>query len=305
MITSADLTSLEHHLMSRDPAKTLTLKHDLVYALVDAAPPGWLRMDLVCRATVDVQDFTLTVLTADGHAVMDIPDEAVEVVLRLRSEYYEPGEGTWFSLRFIVDPPTRFRIIHNLGWDPEWQSAVDPQAWTRDLEAFPRDAAHIPPWLRDRLGQPVDASPPGPLDEQRLWVEIANRLALSVPTDWAQVTVTYRVIGDHSELPVLIRRFTDGTSRPWEPPPGIVERLARLRAGMYRPGRGTWFQVVAHLLGDVSIEFEYTWDDQPAWDVPPPVSAFVNELATFPRDSRRVPAWWTERLGPVAKAFPY
>ncbi len=293
--------------MPRDAEELQQLKYDMVYALSDAAPEGWRRIDLVCRANVDVHDFTIAVLMGDGgYATIEVPQEAVRIALRMRELYYEDGEGTWFSMRFIVDPPTRFRIIHNLEWDPRWQPSIDPLGWARDLEAFPRDAEYVPAWLREKLaetGQPVAApaeeergEPLDSAEQNRLWVRIANVVALNVPTDWAQVMLTYRVIGGYTELVVMVRRDSDGGLQLWDPPEQIPLLLAELRSGMYRPGRGTWFQAVAHVPYDLSAEYEYTWDDEPAWDGEPPAAEFAAELTAFPRDPARIPDWLNERL---------
>ncbi len=299
--------------MPRDAEELQQLKYDMVYALSDAAPEGWQRIDLTCRVNVGVQDFTVTVLMADGgYAEIAVPQDAVRIAVRMRELFYEDGEGTWFSMRFIVDPPTRFRVVHNVEWDPRWAPSIDPLGWVADLEAFPRDPEHIPGWLRDKLaeaGHPVDAPPEaghaGPLDadeQNEIWVRIANAVALAVPTDWAQVMLTYRAIGDYTELPVMVRRESDGGLQLWDLPEQVPGLLAELRAGMYRPGRGTWFQAVAHIPRDMSVEYEYTWDDQPSWDGEPPAAAFARELTAFPRETGMIPDWLNERLGTTGTA---
>ncbi|QFU92107.1 TNT domain-containing protein [Amycolatopsis sp. YIM 10] len=239
------------------------LRHELTYALADAAPDGWLRVDLNCRITGDALDCAADVLLADGTVTtMEVPPEAVEFAAGLRRE------TGWAAMRFLVDPPTRFRFIQRKEPDPG----------------------------------PAAEGPLSAEEQNHLWTRIANLVARHVPTDWGHVTLTYRAIGDHIELTVLVRRLSDGGWYRWDPPEGVAERLARLRAGMYRPGRGTWFQAVGDVLHDISIEYEYTWDAQPAWDADVPMSALAGELTTFRREAARIPGWLRDRVGAVAVA---
>lgn len=130
-------------------------------ALVDAAPAGWRRIDLRCLATVDVHDFSLTVLLADGsNPAMDLPEETVRSVLLLREHMYRPGRGTWFSVRFMIDPPTKLTTSYNLDWDPGWEPAIAPVSWAHDLEKYPRDDVHVPDWLRAKLDEAATAGIP-------------------------------------------------------------------------------------------------------------------------------------------------
>ncbi|WP_410572735.1 TNT domain-containing protein [Amycolatopsis sp. cmx-4-61] len=298
--------------MPRDVSQWREQSHEVGNALVDAAPPGWRRIDLVSRVNVDVQDFVLTVLMADGSQVpVAVPDRVAPAVRRIRDAYYVPGEGTWFSMRYLIDPPGRIQTLFNLDWDPHWAPSIDNAGWVRDLDAYPRDPANIQPWLRARLadaGRPVPGDVPlarprpplAPQDQNWYWDQIANVVALSVPPDWTQVMLTYRAIGGYTELPVFVRRATDGGLSPWEPPREVAELLAELRAAMYVPDRGTWFQAVAHVALNSSIEYTYTWDDEPAWDGPRPVAEFARELAQFPRTGQALPGWLAEATGGAA-----
>ncbi|MEV7092066.1 TNT domain-containing protein [Amycolatopsis sp. NPDC051045] len=300
--------------MPRDASQWREQSHEVGNALADAAPPGWRRIDLVSRINVDVQDFVLTVLMDDGsQAAVTVPDRVAPAVRGMRDAFYQPDDGTWFSMRYLLDAPGRIQTLFNLDWDPRWSPAIDPAGWVRDLDAYPRAPENIQPWLRARLaesGRPVPedvpvARPWPPLDPEGqnwYWQQISNIVAMSVPPDWSQVMLTYRAIGEHVELPVMVRRVTDGGLYLWEPPEEVAELLAALRAGMYREGRGTWFQVVAHVALNSSVEYTYTWDDEPAWDRPRPVAEFARELALFPRDTELVPGWLAEVVGTAGAA---
>lgn len=138
--------------MAIDATQRQELTNDVAVALADAAPDGWRRIDLMCLANVDVHDLSLTVLLNDGsNPAMLIPDEVRQLLLRLREAMYEPGTGTWFSSRVILDAPSKIYVKYNFDWDPLWNPSIAPEGWTRDLEAFPRTEEHIPEWLRAKL----------------------------------------------------------------------------------------------------------------------------------------------------------
>ncbi|PXY19459.1 hypothetical protein [Prauserella muralis] len=140
--------------MAADAEQRRALRDRAGLALIDAAPQGWLRIDFRCRAVVEVHDATLSVLLNDGsYPAVPVPQEAVDALLRLRSAMYEPGEGTWFSARYLIDPPGRLHANYNLDFNPRWEPGIAPEGWVRDLEAFPRDAEHIPGWLRAELAR--------------------------------------------------------------------------------------------------------------------------------------------------------
>lgn len=139
-----------------------------------------------------------------------------------------------------------------------------------------------------------------PDEQDELWRRITNLVVHFMPTDSAHVLLTYRALGDYTELPVMVRRVSDGGLELWTPPGELAELLGRLRAGMYRPGRGTWFQAAAQVFVDSRFEYRYTWDEEPPWDGTVPPAAHARELAVFPRDEGHVPGWLRERVSRAA-----
>lgn len=144
---------------------------------------------------------------------------------------------------------------------------------------------------------PIGIMEGDPVEQNRVWADVINVVSFSVPVDWSQVVITYRAVGDHTELVTMVRRATNGDLYPWQPPEEVSELLAELRAGMYRRGRGTWFQVTTHIHLNSECDYRYTWDDRPSWDREPPVSALLRELELFPRDESMVPAWLADAVG--------
>jgi len=121
-------------------------------ALLDAAPDGWRRIDLVVKMNVAVQDLALTVYLADGSTPEVVPaGDLTRAFAELRQLLHQPGRGTWFSARLSMNPPGSLNVSYNLDHDPKWFPPIPASYWVRDLEVFPRDEGFIPDWLREKI----------------------------------------------------------------------------------------------------------------------------------------------------------
>jgi hypothetical protein len=78
-------------------------------------------------------------------------DDVDDAIQQLRPVMYRTGTGTWLSARIVVTSDGSLDAAYNYS-DPPWQH-VDfaPDAYAADLERYPRDEKHIPPWLSDQL----------------------------------------------------------------------------------------------------------------------------------------------------------
>ncbi|XRQ10847.1 hypothetical protein ACN3XK_08115 [Actinomadura welshii] len=120
--------------------------------LAGAAPAGWKRIDMRALMTVAVSDIALTVVLADGSSPpMELPRDVIGMLGELRSRMYRPGEGTWLSMRLMMEPPGAYYTSFNNVYDPLWEPGLSAAEWAQDMAAFPRDDEHVPNWLRDRL----------------------------------------------------------------------------------------------------------------------------------------------------------
>jgi hypothetical protein len=119
--------------------------------VLQRAPQGWRRIDVKVTMATMVEDIALTVIMEDGSSppAGQPPDIKAEL-LTLRHGMYQPGRGTWLSLRLILDPPGSYVVHYNFDYDPLWDPPVPPVVYQRDLEAFPRDAEHLPAWYPAR-----------------------------------------------------------------------------------------------------------------------------------------------------------
>jgi hypothetical protein len=114
------------------------------------------------------------------------------------------------------------------------------------------------------------------------------------PDDWEQLTVDYRAVGRYAESTGKVT-YSDGATDTWEMPADLRSLFARLRAGMYREGRGTWFNARYRLDQPSSYNLEYD-REEPGWDAPPPPAAYPDDMRLFPRTDENVPEWLRRRL---------
>ncbi|MFE3956882.1 hypothetical protein ACFXPS_22170 [Nocardia sp. NPDC059091] len=82
-----------------------------------------------------------------------VPGSVGRALQELRSEMYEPGRGTWFSLRYTVDPPMEYRVLFNYDDDPNWWPPLPAKAWASDLQTYPRNPEYVPGWLTAKLAE--------------------------------------------------------------------------------------------------------------------------------------------------------
>lgn len=125
-------------------------------AVLRDAPGGWRRIDVKATLTTMVEEVAITVIMADGSSAKPQPPDFGDALRELRQALYEPGKGTWLSMRLILDPPGSFVVHYNFDFDPLWDPPVPPVVYQRDLEAFPRDEERIPAWYRKRLDEGTD-----------------------------------------------------------------------------------------------------------------------------------------------------
>jgi hypothetical protein len=125
---------------------------DIGRVLLRTAPRGWRRIDLKVLMVAGGHDIILVIIMTDGAtSTVEPPAVIAQISAELRARMYRPGEGTWFGMRYTLDPPNDFHVSYNFDFDPLWQPPIRPDVFADDIAAFPRDEAHIPGWLRDRL----------------------------------------------------------------------------------------------------------------------------------------------------------
>jgi hypothetical protein len=140
-----------------------------------------------------------------------------------------------------------------------------------------------------------------PTEQDALVKQIGLALLRAAPADWTSVEVAFRAIGRYSEVRGQVS-FGEERTAEFPITPEVANLFVRLRAGMYREGRGTWFNARYQLDRPAAYNLEYD-RDEPRWQNQPPPPAFVDELRMFPREEENVPEWLTRRLTALQPPF--
>ncbi|WP_410630099.1 glycohydrolase toxin TNT-related protein [Amycolatopsis sp. cmx-4-83] len=139
-------------------------------------------------------------------------------------------------------------------------------------------------------------------EQDTLVKQIGLALLRAAPRDWRKVTAEYRAVGRYHELTGEIVT-EDGTVHEWLATHDIATLFGRLRGGMYRDGRGTWFNARYQLDHPSSYNLEYN-RDEPVWNLAPPPQAYSDELRMFPRTEDNVPEWLIRRMSGLGPEQP-
>jgi hypothetical protein len=139
-------------------------------------------------------------------------------------------------------------------------------------------------------------------EQDTLVKQIGLALLRSAPKDWQRITAHYRTVGRYHELDGEVT-LADGSAEEWVATHDIATLFGRLRAGMYREERGTWFNAHYQLDAPASYNLEYD-RDEPQWRLHPPPQAYADELRMFPRTEDNVPDWLMRRLAGLGPERP-
>ncbi|HVW42271.1 MAG TPA: TNT domain-containing protein [Amycolatopsis sp.] len=146
---------------------------------------------------------------------------------------------------------------------------------------------------------------PGSEEPETLARDVARAVRPLLPDGWERVAAQFRQVGDYAEIE--IRSVGDDLSVSLSAPPRLGQLFARLRAAMYQPGAGTWFQGTLTMDAPASFKFDYDTTNEPTWRQPPGAGrltarSYDAELEYFPRD--QVPRWLAAKAGrPVGVSF--
>ncbi|MQY04452.1 hypothetical protein [Actinomadura macrotermitis] len=133
--------------------------------------------------------------------------------------------------------------------------------------------------------------PLGPVEQDALLQDVVLLLTHALPSNWQEARVRYDALGSHSAVRMQIQDLNRPFPALAPPPDELADLFAQLRAGMYRPGLGTWFSVVFSLTFPFTYNVEYDYKSEPRFDGGAPAGARAEELRLFPRDSDKTPAW--------------
>jgi hypothetical protein len=138
-----------------DQARQDRLTRQVGRALLTIAPPDWRQIRAEYRSAGRHIEVDVFVTGADGQTVpVRPPEEVVEGLGRMRRGMYRPGQGTWLSAIYLLEPPSSFSVEFEPDVEPRWRRVPPPIGFQDELRFFPRSEEHIPVWLRQRAGLP-------------------------------------------------------------------------------------------------------------------------------------------------------
>ncbi|MGW4111949.1 TNT domain-containing protein [Actinosynnema sp. NPDC004786] len=140
-------------------------------------------------------------------------------------------------------------------------------------------------------------------DQNAILGSVTTLLVQRLPGDWEQLSVDFRMVGRYLETEVSGLTMW-GSSFDWELPPEALPFFVRLRDGMARPGRGTWFTMKFRLVHPDTYSAEFDRDGEPDWTQPPGPEHLAEDLELYPRDDDAVPDWLRPGVGPAVIAAP-
>ncbi|GAA2659228.1 hypothetical protein GCM10010428_02820 [Actinosynnema pretiosum subsp. pretiosum] len=265
--------------------------------LLSVAPAGWAVLDLKVSLAADVEDFTFATVLGDGSfAPVEMPPEVRRAFVDVRDLLAEPGQGTWFSVRFTMSPPDNYRVYFNFEVDPVWDPPIGPDVLVEDLRRYPRTPDDTPRWVLEALGAELPALPVSVDYEQqsRQVKRVTDQLRQVLPAGWGYAQVQFREIGHHAEVAALVQNAV-GAMVQWNPPRAVTERFRELRTMTRRTEHGPWFSAKVELSGDGREKVSTNRTEEPTWIDPPSDEAYLVELEL--PGSERVPDWLRTRSG--------
>ncbi|MGW4487020.1 hypothetical protein ACWEOE_24620 [Amycolatopsis sp. NPDC004368] len=135
-----------------DPTQQNELLGEITTAVVEAVPAGWQQVMIDFRMVGRNVDAAVGVKDPSGtFRPWDPPVDVWKLFQRLRGGMYTEGEGTWFSARFGIEPPSRFTIQYNWRNEPDFDPYPPAEQFAIEQERFPRTEEFMPDWFRARL----------------------------------------------------------------------------------------------------------------------------------------------------------
>jgi hypothetical protein len=128
----------------------------LAHLLPTAVLDSWEEIHLSYSAVGDAATLSCIVDRIDGSTVrINPPYRATRLLPDLRTAMFQPGQGTWFCMRFVVEQSGQHHVSFDYDGEPEFDFTLVDSNYAIDLARFPRDEAHTPAWLKEKLAAPM------------------------------------------------------------------------------------------------------------------------------------------------------
>jgi uncharacterized caspase-like protein len=130
-----------------DPTEQDYLVKQIGLTMRREAPAVWNQLTVKYRAIGNYSEAVGTVKVGyDAPAQWSIPEDIVSMFTRLREGMYREDRGTWTNAKYTLDFPSTYNLDYDRD-EPQWLEPPPAQAYTDELEIFPRPAEKVPEWL--------------------------------------------------------------------------------------------------------------------------------------------------------------
>lgn len=134
------------------PAEREERLQTLAKLLPSAVLDAWEEIHLRYAAVVDASAMECAVVRLDESVFRVNPSyKVVRLLPELRAGMHQPGRGTWFTMRYMLDQSGRYQVEFDYDSEPAFDFTIKAEAYAADLQQFPRSEAFTPFWLRERL----------------------------------------------------------------------------------------------------------------------------------------------------------
>ncbi|MDA0566656.1 hypothetical protein LG943_20415 [Streptomonospora sp. S1-112] len=136
----------QHHILS-----------EITLHLLPVLPTGW-RQVLIDYAALGTRVRARSGVRMGGGRMerLAVPSEIRPLFLRLREGMYREGTGTWFAMRYAINPPDVFSAEYDYTALPDLLTPVPTEALTEEQRRLPRTPKHMPDWFQAGLGAPPE-----------------------------------------------------------------------------------------------------------------------------------------------------
>ena len=135
----------------------------------------------------------------------------------------------------------------------------------------------------------------GMIEQQEMLQEIGGELLGFAPESWERLEYEYSSVARYA-TDSLTAEYSDGTSEMVSCPVSVLSKLAKLRAGMYQEGKGTWFSVKYTIERPSRYSVDFNYDEYPDFTFSPDPEGFIDDLKSFPRAEEFIPDWLREQI---------
>lgn len=134
-----------------------------------------------------------------------------------------------------------------------------------------------------------------PEEEADTLIEFGRELLTAAPKEWTKIYYRFHGLAPYSTYGTFLYN-SDGREERFDIPNSAKLTVKRLRSGMYKQGRGTWFSMHYTITPPTRYDVTFNYDNPPDFLIPASPHAYIDDLYYFPRDPEHIPTWLQEQI---------